>query len=168
MNATRPLRPVVESLELRWLPSGLVAHPAAEVSVLAAKTKVLKLNGTLKGTASLSSVPSLGLVLKLGASGRLAATTYTLNATIPLVVAETPGLSVALTVGAKKAGQHAVLDLQATFLPGGSTLTYTITGGTKFLKGSTGTGTIAVSLPQGPPSGPQAVPIVLTFHAAGR
>lgn len=165
MNARRPCRPVVESLELRWLPSGLGVHPAAEVSVLA-RAKPLNLNGTLRGTSSLppatpqtTGVPFVSLI----ASGRLGATKIAMNVTVRLELLQTPGSSFSLTVGATKGPQRATLTLRVHVTQANAPLSYTITSGTKFLRGSTGFGTITTTLPQGPPTGPTTVPVVLTF-----
>ena len=173
MIARRPTRPLVESLELRWLPSGLGVHPAAEVSVLATKVKhphgmpqPLSLHGTLNGTTSLplpTPATAGATFVSLIASGRLGTTKIALNASVRVDLIQTPGSSFALTVGATKGAKHGTVTLQVHATQTNGPLSYTITGGTQAFKGSTGSGTITTTLPQGPPTGPTAVPVVLTF-----
>ena len=167
MKARRPLRPALESLDSRCLPSGLGIHPAAEVSVLA-KSKVLNLNGSLTGTVSLPAATSGVQFVTVLATGKLGKTTFALNVTARVELLVTPGSTLSAAFGATQGKQHAVLNIQLSVPQQGTPLTYKITGGTGFLKGSTGTGTVTYTLPQGPPpGGPRGAPVVLTFHASG-
>jgi hypothetical protein len=168
MNVSRPRRPLLESLELRWLPSGLGVRPAAEVSELAAKARPLALNGTLRGTTSLPPADPGAPLVATKVSGRLARSSVSINGTVSLDLVQTPGSAFDLALGAVRGKKRAALRLHVTISQPDDPLNYTITGGTGFLKGSTGSGTITTVLPQGAPTGPASVPVTLTFASSGR
>jgi hypothetical protein len=167
-------RPQVEALE-SWMPlSGAAGAIHAAVAlrnvtpIVARQGQAIVLQGTVRGGYFVSfGVPDIGSTYRIGTVGRLAPLGQSSEAaqvhTTGFIAQGMATGTMTIRAARGSLSLNLIGPVQPGFSPLPSTLSYTITGGTRAYQNASGTGTIDVTLNQGIGSSNFGL-ITLNFH----